>query len=209
MAVGGVFGEAEIERCVRIARSTQEVLLLKTGRLREPAPALAGGIGAFDLAEKIIGRCQNLRTTPDREVPKPALPRASDRMPMGAVEEHAGPGIEAAGDQRVIVAEQIAPAERRAVQEIDLGEIEAVENPLFAWLPCPDMTAEGTDRRAERQFRLAFYMYALHMYALHVCVVSVVYALHVCAYAALYAALFENFYVSLYINIKIFYNTYL
>src|SRR5512134_3066153 len=85
-----------------------------------------------------------------------AVARLAERVPVLAVKEDTAPGIEAGRDQRVVITVEIAPAERRAVQQIDLGEAELLEKLLFPDLALPDMAAEGTGRGAERQLGRAF-----------------------------------------------------
>ena len=55
------------------------------------------------------------------------LPAAADGVPAAVEEEDAAPGVEAVGHQRGVVAEEIAPAEAGAFQEVDLGHDEVAQ----------------------------------------------------------------------------------
>ena len=96
------------------------------------------------------------RRVPDPERAQRPLPRLAEGVPEGAVGEHPGPAIEPARHQRVAVAVQIAPAEGRPVEQVDLRHLELRSSSRFSprsrvqtW---PQKSQTGG---AERQLRLA------------------------------------------------------
>ena len=123
MTIGGVFGEAEVERCGRKAGALQEVALFLCRWIMKPAAAFGRGAAGFDFAQKVVGSRKRLSLRANREAAQQLVTRTSNRFPVLAVEEDTSPGIKAARHQRLVIAIEVAPGERRSLQEIDLRQL--------------------------------------------------------------------------------------
>ena len=73
------------------------------------------------IVQPIVGGSQADHALANGQEPRTTLLATAHRTPAAVVEEHAAPGIEAVGDQRSVVTEQVAPFEARALQKVDLG----------------------------------------------------------------------------------------
>src|SRR5690606_24992274 len=83
--------------------------------------------------------------------------RSADRVPAAIEEKDTGPGGEPVGHQCGIVTEQVAPAEARAFQQVDLRHDEIAERNVTVVVvdAFEDKTAERAFLTAERDVRLA------------------------------------------------------
>jgi len=99
LAVGVVFGIAEVHRRHLDPGPAQAAELLCGCQLFQPAPALGRCQATFGRAQKIIRFSQRLDTSADRDLARRTGFRPAQRVPEGAIMKYAGPGIEAARDQ--------------------------------------------------------------------------------------------------------------
>src|SRR5690606_16905211 len=79
----------------------------------------------------------------------------AERVPKRTVVEYASPALEAAGHQRLAVAMQRYPEERRAIQKSDLGHLEGGQQAFLADLAGEDVAAEIAEGDTERQSGIA------------------------------------------------------
>ena len=113
----------------------RQVAQLARGRqLVQPAPGFVCRIVRFLLVEPVVGLCQTHRAFTHAQQSHRRSLEAADGVPATFEEEHAGPGLETSGQQGAVVAEEIAPREVRALQQIDFGHHEIVENTFLVRL---------------------------------------------------------------------------
>src|SRR5690606_35632264 len=109
MAVGGVFGEAEVHSAGLVAGTMQQLDLAHGGRVVEPAPALGRGAGGLRLPQEVVGRGERLDAGADGEGAKRSTLRVAEGVPERAVVEDARPPLKSARHQGLAVAVQVAP----------------------------------------------------------------------------------------------------
>src|SRR5690606_23642488 len=112
---------------------------------------LVGALVAFMLVKPIVGCREAHSALAQGQQMRPLLLLAADAIPAAAQKEDSAPGVEAVGDKRSIVAEEIAPAETRPLKEIDLRHHEVAKRGCFAaFRALPEMTAQRAFGGGER-----------------------------------------------------------
>src|SRR5690606_38137654 len=111
---GLVAGQPEILPVLR----RQEGKLAVGGRRVQPAARLVGALVALMLVEPVVRRREANGAFAHGQQMRPLLLQTADAVPPAVQEEDTAPGIEAVGDERGIVAEEIAPTETRPLQQV-------------------------------------------------------------------------------------------
>lgn len=155
MAISGVFRQAEVMPIGLVSGADQQFDLPSACRIIEPATALDRRCPRLCRPQEIIRRGQRLNAGSDGQRLYRLAAGLAERMPERAVVEHTGPAFKAACHQRAAIGLQGLPGKGRAVQQVDLHHLEAVEHRLVAGLAREDMAAEVADARRQGQFGLA------------------------------------------------------
>ena len=105
-------------------RLRQILELLRGRRLVQPTTGLVRGVSRLAVVQPVIGFGHANRAVADSQQARLQILTSAHGVPAAVQEEDATPGVEASRHQCVVAAEQVAPAEVGALEEIDLGHHE-------------------------------------------------------------------------------------